>query len=671
MGVPGLWQLLQHALRPERRKLEDIAVEGCRRGQEQKLKSYRVGIDASIWMASGTKAFTYAHENKGEEPELELRALFYHLCRLSKLPLVAVFVFDGPGRPGIQRKTQVSPNDHVLAQKLINLFGYEHRTAPGEAEADLANMSKIGLVDAIITENSDALIFGARVVLRIPPQECDTGGNAKSKEADDEVVDQYDYLHCNPDPCPSQSALFLMAIMSGEDFANGLDKATIAHGLAKYNLHRTLLDLLELPNPRRNLALSKWRADLRRILHSDPRNHLGRRYPTLSKSIPETFPDLAVARAYAPPRTSLSPFPARLLRALSEYPRPIDVGAIARLCKDKSLFGTRTKIVATLEANLWPSVVFRHMVRDEIGPIPYHQTPPTQASDVYSIKPANKRDVETGKRRVVFTKAGHFTKLALDALGDEDGDCGPKGDGPSGSGQGRDGPAGDGDPAGGDLGHGGDTAVRRSADATAASGDPASTKPPVICMSASLVHTVFPLLDQVHTDGHAAGTDAGSASPGLDEPRLYNLADHPSPPWASLTSMEDVYVTSNDEDDGTNWKLAGSSSPSQSKRARQPSAGPSTTSHPQRQRRRLSDVRPTGTPTTLLNGRRPTSATGSVIDLTVNSPAPEALAHMADDPGVEGAPQMVPGDANNIVDLTNTPVVVPASVRGTVVDLTI
>jgi hypothetical protein len=37
--------------------------------------------------------------------------------------------------------------------------------APGEAEAELAQLNKLGIVDAILTDDSDALVFGAKTVI--------------------------------------------------------------------------------------------------------------------------------------------------------------------------------------------------------------------------------------------------------------------------------------------------------------------------------------------------------------------------------------------------------------------------------------------------------------------------------------------------------------------------
>lgn len=38
--------------------------------------------------------------------------------------------------------------------------------APGEAEAELAYLNRIGRIDAIMTEDSDVFAFGATCVLR-------------------------------------------------------------------------------------------------------------------------------------------------------------------------------------------------------------------------------------------------------------------------------------------------------------------------------------------------------------------------------------------------------------------------------------------------------------------------------------------------------------------------
>jgi holliday junction resolvase YEN1 len=38
--------------------------------------------------------------------------------------------------------------------------------APGEAEAELAYLNRIGVIDAVLTDDVDTLVFGASLVIR-------------------------------------------------------------------------------------------------------------------------------------------------------------------------------------------------------------------------------------------------------------------------------------------------------------------------------------------------------------------------------------------------------------------------------------------------------------------------------------------------------------------------
>ena len=60
----------------------------------------------------------------------------------------------------------VTPEMYVEVQELLTLFGIPYIIAPFEAEAQCAWLEQAGLVDAVVTDDSDVLLFGAKTVCR-------------------------------------------------------------------------------------------------------------------------------------------------------------------------------------------------------------------------------------------------------------------------------------------------------------------------------------------------------------------------------------------------------------------------------------------------------------------------------------------------------------------------
>ena len=60
---------------------------------------------------------------------------------------------------------------------LIRAFGFEWWDAPGEAEAECASLQTEGIVDIVITEDVDCLMFGATKVAREIPEKLRTHVN--------------------------------------------------------------------------------------------------------------------------------------------------------------------------------------------------------------------------------------------------------------------------------------------------------------------------------------------------------------------------------------------------------------------------------------------------------------------------------------------------------------
>lgn len=92
----------------------------------------------------------------------------YRVVGLLKLNIQLLFVFDGPSRPVKKGKKPPSINTHEtkLLREMLSKLGVPCYDAPGEAEAECLRLQQLGLVDAVWTEDGDALMFGCTVLLR-------------------------------------------------------------------------------------------------------------------------------------------------------------------------------------------------------------------------------------------------------------------------------------------------------------------------------------------------------------------------------------------------------------------------------------------------------------------------------------------------------------------------
>ncbi|KAJ6608480.1 PIN domain-like protein, partial [Mycena sp. CBHHK59/15] len=279
-----------------------------------------------------------------------LKILFYQLCNFLQAPVIFVFVFDGPEHPSIKRGKKVincPPSVIEPLKGMIESFGYYFCDAPGEAEAELAQLNKLGFIDAIITEDSDALVFGATCIIRtLGPS---VAHNSLIYTADS--VENTDSVSLSP------GGLLLFVLLVGGDYNSGIDGCgpMVAHALALHGLGDKLLDALTSSS---GAALDKWRDALRTELRTNSSGLLGKRHPKLAESIPSTFPDLEIAQSYLDPLTSwssrfvgVSPDPSLWV------PREPSIHRISTFCLNR--FQWNTNLLKKLESNLWPGVAFK------------------------------------------------------------------------------------------------------------------------------------------------------------------------------------------------------------------------------------------------------------------------------------------------------------------------
>jgi Holliday junction resolvase YEN1 len=123
------------------------------------------------------------------------KAIFYRICNLLRLNIELVFVFDGPNvPPKLGRNTggyKVDRKDREFLKEVLKHFGIPAVDAPGEAEAECCHLQKLGLVDAVWSQDSDCLMFGCTLWLRdhrVPQEEgYDNRNKAHTKKAAKEV----------------------------------------------------------------------------------------------------------------------------------------------------------------------------------------------------------------------------------------------------------------------------------------------------------------------------------------------------------------------------------------------------------------------------------------------------------------------------------------------------
>ncbi|KAF7980506.1 hypothetical protein HWV62_38016 [Athelia sp. TMB] len=297
MGIRNLWELLHHSV--EIHSMTELTVaEGFKEGIEGN-NTFDLGIDTSSWFKQSAVPFRHQHHNAGENPEL--KTIFSKMYHLAQLPIRVIFIYDGDKRPKIKRGTQVKGTPHWLTsytQTMADLFGFVNHTAPGEAEAELALLNRLGHIHAVMTDDVDVFLFGALRVIR-----------NRNVKTDGDAVRVYSLatLGLEGGERLTRGSLILIALLAGGDYDQGISGCgtSLASRVALYGLGDHLLDIATHHSESSiEGALAGWRDDLIRVLRHDPKNIIGRKCRSIANKIDNTFPSLVVLQAYAKPLTS-------------------------------------------------------------------------------------------------------------------------------------------------------------------------------------------------------------------------------------------------------------------------------------------------------------------------------------------------------------------------------
>ncbi|KDR71016.1 hypothetical protein GALMADRAFT_214050 [Galerina marginata CBS 339.88] len=163
--------------------------------------------------------------------------------------------------------------------------------APGEAEAELAKLNELGIIDAILTMDSDAFAFGARCVIR----SMTLADRKKAKLHSEEMkIYMADFIEHTNDVPLSRGGILLLALTLGGDYDSGIEGCgpAIAHGLARCGFGDLLLEAGQtLDEDAFELFRQKWLQDFKNEFTMNTKGCLSTRQPKLALNIPETFPE--------------------------------------------------------------------------------------------------------------------------------------------------------------------------------------------------------------------------------------------------------------------------------------------------------------------------------------------------------------------------------------------
>ncbi|GBM56740.1 Flap endonuclease GEN 1 [Araneus ventricosus] len=208
MGVPGLWDILSEL--PEEKYIKY-------------LRGKRVAVDLSGWVVQATK---FKGLRAVKNPHL--RNLFFRVSALLLNDVHPIFVLEGKVpelKKAVFKKRNYQGNnnsdnasresfDKILNQchELLKSLGVSCIKSSGEAEALCALLCAKGIVDGVITNDSDAFLYGAHTVYR------DFSIDKKGPNIKLYSLKSEKKLQLN------QRNLIALALLLGCDFGNGVPK---------------------------------------------------------------------------------------------------------------------------------------------------------------------------------------------------------------------------------------------------------------------------------------------------------------------------------------------------------------------------------------------------------------------------------------------------------------
>ena len=323
---------------------------------EHNGRQFRLAVDFSIW------SFEVQSGQGGLNPAI--RTLFHRLLRLLSSSIRPLIVFDGPLRPVIKRNARLEPNsshwefqsqENDVIKDLLTGLGIPYHDAPGEAEAECAVLQRHGVVDAVLTEDVDAIMFGCKMTLKNWSNN-QSGGNLPTH------VDLYDSEAAEKTSGLDREGLVLVALLSGGDYdTHGISRCGFktACEAARAGFGRELC----IVSKKDQKGFDAWKERLQHEFNTNESRFFKRKHKAII--LPQDFPDLEILGYYQNPVVS-SPDVIDKIRDEIQWEASIKVFALREFVKGN--FGwTTIKGAHRLIHRLAPSLLLQRLLQRHCG----------------------------------------------------------------------------------------------------------------------------------------------------------------------------------------------------------------------------------------------------------------------------------------------------------------
>ncbi|KAJ3845916.1 PIN domain-like protein [Lentinula lateritia] len=354
MGIKDLWSLVDDAAFTC--KLRDFVLEHGFIKDHYGSCTVVIGIDISSFL-DGYHASSRA-KGKLHISNSTLTQFYKMLCSLSKSGAHCIFVYDGDEQPSVKQGKQVVMREldyQKHSRTMIKHFGYYCHTAPGEAEAELVDLYKQGIIDTVLSKNSNVFPLGATSVMKVIVPK----GPGNSWRKDLRVC-----VYRSETMGYSQGGFILIALLLRNDLTssvNGIGHQT-ACGLAHSGFGDDLLSTYQLFSEdlqQLSQAFQKLNEDMVYEIEHNKRDKMGSRSPIRAGIFRDSkFPivaDIPALDAFLRPATSSSRG-LSLAQSSLRLPTLPDIPGITKFCT--TYFAWSEKLTLEhLHTYLWSGVV--------------------------------------------------------------------------------------------------------------------------------------------------------------------------------------------------------------------------------------------------------------------------------------------------------------------------